>query len=40
MQVALFIFIKRKWDMDQIILKRFLDYYKQIEKRVMVGIVF
>lgn len=36
MQVALFIFIKRKWDMDKIILKRFLDYYKKIEKQVMI----
>jgi len=36
MQTALFIFLKRKWDADKVILKRFLDYYKQIHKNVII----
>lgn len=36
MQTALFIFIRRKWEADQIIMKRFLNYYKEIQKNVMV----
>ena len=40
MQTALFIFLKRKWDADKVILKRFLDYYKQIHKNVIVSLSY
>ena len=40
MQTALFIFLKRKWDADKVILKRFLDYYKQIHKNVIVSVSY
>jgi lysocardiolipin and lysophospholipid acyltransferase len=32
MQSALFIFIKRRWILDQIILSKFIDYFKTIGK--------
>lgn len=36
MQTALFIFIKRKWDLDRVTFDRFLDYFRDIKKNVMV----
>ena len=39
MQAALFIFIKRKWDLDQEIFNKFLNYYKQIEKKFTVKLI-
>ena len=40
MQTALFIFIKRKWDIDREIFTNFINYYKFIEKNVMVCILY
>jgi lysocardiolipin and lysophospholipid acyltransferase len=37
MQTALFIFIKRKWSTDKEIFTKFINYYKQIEKKVFVS---
>ena len=38
MQTALFIFIKRKWEVDKGIFTKFINYYKQIEKRAYVSL--
>ncbi len=37
MQTALFIFIKRKWEVDKEIFTKFINYYKQIEKKAYVN---
>ena len=34
MQIALFIFIKRKWDLDKETFTRFISYYKQLESTI------
>ena len=36
MQHGMFIFIKRQWNRDQFILKKFIDFYKSIEQNVLV----
>ncbi len=40
MQTALFIFIKRKWESDQLILTNFLNYFKTIQKKTMVSLTY
>jgi len=40
MQTALFIFIKRKWESDQLILTNFLNYFKNIQKKTMVSLTY
>ena len=37
MQTALFIFIKRNWQIDREILTKFIEYYKLIEKKAFVS---
>jgi len=36
MQFSFFMFFSRKWELDKMIITRFIDYYKLIEKNVMI----
>ena len=38
MQLALFIFIKRKWEQDSLHLSMFVKYFHKIQKRIIVSI--
>jgi lysocardiolipin and lysophospholipid acyltransferase len=40
MQVGLFVFIRRRWEIDQKIFSKFINYFKFIEKSINVSYIF